>query len=470
MILKCILIAGTSVVFCAGASSAQVGVKISIKFILDANGNRPATGNLNTDARIVSEVDQGTQILREVITEFGLNRVELVDVAGISQWYSVAATTANRDAIRNAAIANPASYLWRTDSLNIYINGGTGSAVSDFPPNNNIILMNQLCTNTPSCILHETSHSLNLLHTHEANDGCADTLPDNSSWTKDQLSQANFGQPFANLNATQQDQVNLTYNNIMSYHTDEAQRRISPCQMDRMSTQGYSDRNRLYVRIPVYVNGAFAGAHNGSFANPYQTLQAALNAGGLADRAIVLQQGNYTTTQPEINVPNLQLLTRSGTSAVSRTFASAVTYAAEQRGVSRAAGSDLASTQGAKSYNLPVNFDNSQNASLRALMKAVQTDDTSARKITREAEDAARNARTEQEKAAILAAAEARKKQLEASAVSRLLESEQVASGDERLAVRFELAQRYRDSRNWDLALKYYRLVADTTDQQGLKA
>src|SRR5215510_9898489 len=128
MIVKCALIAATSILCFAAASSAQVGVKISIKFILDVNGNRPATGNLNTDSEINEEVKQGTDILREVITEFGFARVEFADVAGISSWYSVDATLANTNALRTAAMASPAAYLWRTDSLNIYINGGTGSA------------------------------------------------------------------------------------------------------------------------------------------------------------------------------------------------------------------------------------------------------------------------------------------------------------------------------------------------------
>jgi len=139
----------------AGAAHAYVPVRISIKFILDANGNRPATGNLNTDAEINAEFDAGIDILRNVLSEFRIYRTELVDLTGISQYYSVTANSTNRDNLRTDAINNPATYLWRNNAINVYINGGTGSAISKFPPDNDIILMNQWCGNTPSCILHE---------------------------------------------------------------------------------------------------------------------------------------------------------------------------------------------------------------------------------------------------------------------------------------------------------------------------
>ena len=264
---------------------AAVPVRISIKFIVDVNGNRPATGNLNTDPEIQNEVTEGTRILQGAITEFNLDQVELVDLPNVSQWYTSDANNTNRDNLRTAATNNPALYLWRTNAINIYINGGPGAAVSAFPPNNNIILVNQGCGNTPSCILHELGHSLNLMHTHETcctnGDECADTLPDNQNWTKDQIAQNNFGTTFANLTPAQQDQVNMTYNNVMSYHVDEPQRRLSPCQMNRISTQGYTDRNWLLTKIPVYVNNGYGGSsQTGSFSTPYKTFQGAWTPGG----------------------------------------------------------------------------------------------------------------------------------------------------------------------------------------------
>jgi hypothetical protein len=127
----------------SAVSQAAIPIKVSIKFILDANGNRPATGHLNTDEEITAELDWGTRILKMDLMEYQIDVIERVDLTGLSQYYSYGSNDADRDALRAAAIASPATFHWRTDALNIYINGGTGSAISRFPPGNDIILMNQ---------------------------------------------------------------------------------------------------------------------------------------------------------------------------------------------------------------------------------------------------------------------------------------------------------------------------------------
>jgi len=103
------------------------------------------------------------------------------------------------------------------------------------------------------------------------------------------------------------------------------------------------------------------------------------------------------------------------------------------------------------------------------MVKAAQNDDTSARRVMREASESARSAVRTEDRDAIIAAADARKKQYEDSAVNHLLAAEQHATGNERLAIQLELAQRYKDAGNFGLAVKYYKLVADTTDQKHLK-
>ncbi|UCD18401.1 MAG: hypothetical protein JSV44_05700, partial [Candidatus Zixiibacteriota bacterium] len=115
-----------AIVLIAQAASAYVQVRISIKFIVDANGNRPATGRLNTDAEIIGEFDWGNTILAadNNMSEFRLQRVEFVNLSGVSQWYSASSNETNRDNLRAAAIADPTTYRWRNDAINIYINGG----------------------------------------------------------------------------------------------------------------------------------------------------------------------------------------------------------------------------------------------------------------------------------------------------------------------------------------------------------
>lgn len=424
------------------AAHAYVPVRISIKFILDANGNRPATGNLNTDAEINAEFDAGIDILRNVLSEFRIYRTELVDLYGVSQYYSVTADPTNRDNLRSDAISNPATYLWRTNAINVYINGGTGSAISKFPPDNDIILMNQWCGNTPSCILHEIGHSLNLLHTHEGGgaDGCADTISDNASWSKDDLAFNNFGCLYANCTAAQQAQVDLVFNNVMSYHISEPQLRLSPCQMDRISTQGDSDRNWLLGRIPVYVDSGYTGLFQfGRFTAPYRTLQAAVDA-GLAGKVLVLQNGYYTVSTAISD--NTTIVTRSAPSTIDR---------------------------GVLLYSLPVDLEKSATPEVRRAVKAVQAEDNAARRVIKAAEQAAEAAATATERASILADAEARRKQHEVNAIRQLLNALSFAGGEEKIAIQLELAQRYRDSGNYAEAVKFFNIVADSTKQEHLR-
>jgi hypothetical protein len=428
-------------------SMAEVPIRVSIKCILDANNNRPATGHLNTDAEINTELDWGNSILGSNMTEFQIDVIEFIDLPGVSQYFTSDSTVADRDALRSAAMAAPATFHWRTDAINIYINGGTGSAISRFPPGNDIILMNQWCGNTPSCILHEMGHTMNLMHTHETcctnQDECSDTIQDNDSWTKDQVAQNNFGTTYNNLNASQKGQVDLVYNNFMSYHTDEPQLLISPCQMDRVSAQGYVDRNTHLTKVPVYVNKWFSGLISfGSFTNPYKSLQDALNAGGLTDKVLVFQEGAYTTTQEYID-GNMEMVTRTGTSAIDK--------------------------NGVQLWRLPVDLAKSKTPAVAKAVKSAQDKDTSARRIRREARVQADKAATETEKAGIRADADAKAALNEADAMKLLVEAVRFATGDERLAIQFELAERYSQSGNCDMSGKYFGLVAKETDQLPLR-
>jgi len=105
--------------FASGTSQAYVDVRVSVKFILDINGNRPAFGNLNTDAEIDTELDWANAILSGVKSEFRISEIQFIELSGVSQWYNSGATGTNRDNLRIAAQADPATYHWRTDAINI---------------------------------------------------------------------------------------------------------------------------------------------------------------------------------------------------------------------------------------------------------------------------------------------------------------------------------------------------------------
>ncbi|GMR07226.1 MAG: hypothetical protein BMS9Abin26_0228 [Gammaproteobacteria bacterium] len=424
-----------------GIAAADIPYRVSVKFILDSNGNRPASGDINTNAEVNDQIDLGNEVLRNMFSELGMGLVEIVNIAGVSQHFNDAINGTNRDQIRSDALGNTALYAWRTNAINMYIVGSSGSAISKFPPNNDIIMVGQNIRTTT--VIHESGHSLNLMHTHEGGgaDGCADTIPDNKDWTIDQLSTNQYGVPYASLTAAQQNVVDMVFNNIMSYHGPRD--RLSPCQMDRMSNQGYSDRSWMYSKIPVYVSttNLCPLLCNGSWVFPYNNVQTALSGGGLTGKGLVLKQGNYSITQNAINF-DLEIISRSGTSKIDKDE---------------------------PLYTLPV-INESQAPGVSTAAKAAQQEDTAARKVVSAGEKNAKSAMNKVDRTAILNAAEVKRKQHSDNAMNYLLEAESYASGDEKLAAQLELAQRYRYAGNCGLAIKYYNLVAKGTDQKHLKA
>jgi len=390
----------------------QVPVRLSFKFILNASGNRPATGNINTDAEINAQIDRGNAIFSRFISEFRLQNVEIVDVAGISQWYNADASNADRDNLRAAAQAAPATYHWRTDAVNVYISASGATGISDFTPNNNIILVGQGSWDTT--VAHEAGHILNLLHTHEtccyANyDGCDDTLPDDSSWSShDQMAMFSYGVVYTSLNAAQKALVDMTWGNLMSYHDPNNRSMLSSCQMDRQSTEAYNDRNWILSRIPVYVDAGYGGTHSGSFTQPYQTVQQAISAGGLNGNVMVLETGTYAHPAGTVGT-RTDAIARKGTCTIH----------------------DAPPT-----YSLPYRVEESTNAAVR--------------------------------KAVVLAQEADRRGDL-AGVISNLQAAELHAVGREQTVIQLELAQRFRDSGRTNEAALYFKNVSLGTDQLELK-
>lgn len=424
---------------------ADVPVRVSIKFIVDADGNRSATGAYNSDADILFEMNTSDEVFAGMDSEVRFQVTEIIDLpASLSSHFDF--RTADRDEIRNLATASPTTWSWRTNAINVYISGVTDPAacgVSAFPPNNNIVLLMQ--DNLPGCLTHEKGHSLDLAHTHASNDGCSDTITDNQDWTsKDQMANANYSSNYSLLTAAQQDAVDRTWHNVMSYHFNPPWDRITLCQKDRISAQVYNDRNWLLTKIPVYVKStSLCGVScNGSWLLPYPNLQSALSAGSLTGKAIVLEKGNYTITQVSGVNADVDIGTRNGVSKVDR-------------------GRPVP-------FELPGDLVNSKNSAVSAAVRAAQSEATMARKVFNEAKKNAAAAK-EVNRAAILEKAKAKKQAHEAKVLGHFLNAEKQSSGNERLVIQLELAKMYRNSKNYSQCVNYYNRVAENTDQPALK-
>jgi hypothetical protein len=391
----------------------EVPIRVSVNFILNASDNRPATGDINTDDEVYDQVQRAIEILAENGTEYKFQLLGINEVFGEEEFYNLPSggnNGANRDAIRDAAIADPTTWHWRTDAINMYINGSDVgySAISDFPPDNNIILFNQYAYDP--LMLHEVGHSVNLYHTHQSGgDACSDTLPDDEDWTRDEISQNSYGLNYSQLNASQQALVDNTWENVMSYHDVDNAHILTPQQSNRMSNQTYDDLWML-SDTPVYIkDGASSTGANGSWDNPYPTIQAAINAGQVNNRTLVMMSSSSHDDPSTVLDTNTDIITRRGTSVI--------------QGKER-------------DYELPHNLENSTNSAVAAEVLLSQ--------------NLAREGDAEGSLAAIQRAAG-------------------LAKGRERHALLIEIGDRLKAREKFDEAEAMYALVAEESDQPGLK-
>src|SRR5436190_5563652 len=104
--------------------------RVSVKFVLDGNDNRPASGPYRTNSQVQAAICTCNKLLARLQADWRLQLVEIVDVPGIAQqWYGsqtnpIPCSNEARDAMQAAALANPALFHWTNDAMNIYVMTG----------------------------------------------------------------------------------------------------------------------------------------------------------------------------------------------------------------------------------------------------------------------------------------------------------------------------------------------------------
>lgn len=434
--------------FAVDTASANIPFRVSVKFIVDANGHFPQTGDFSSIADVNEQEETGNLILMNMLSEMRMEVIEIIDLPkSLSEYHTLEVSEGNIAAIRSLAMASPTTWSWRTNAVNVYVTAGAGSAIAYYPPKNDTVLMGQGIFNTT--LVHELGHSLHLKHTHDS-DSCSDTLPDNKDWnSKDDMANNSFGKNYALLTATQQAQVDMTWTNIMSYHQPRSV--LSPCQKDRVSMTASIDASWLLTKTPFYVHPVnsynicyFSQTCNGTFAFPFASLQQVLlyeqQWGGISGRSIVLEQGTYSMGgYTDINF-NVDIFTRQGASRVDNE---------------------------ALRYTLPTSVSDSGSAAGIAA-KAAQRESTLGRKVLRDGEKEAAAA-SEKSRAEIKAKAKEKHRQHNLNALKHYETAEKHASGRERHAIQMELGQRHRQSGNYAKCYMYFKRVADDSEQIHLK-
>jgi len=320
-LISAVLLLVTTFLINVDQAEAQLRWRVSVKFVLDSNGNRAATGDINTDAEINAKFDAANEYLASTLAcDLSCNGIdqirgtrdprgysflitEIVDVPGVSQWFTAPIGEATADGVEDAALADPETYSWRTDAINVYILGTMASGYCSSPGTDSIIIIGQELAdeNTP---FHECGHFFDLCHTHgcsissdctdgvsACDDDVSDTLLDNSEWdTCEQTAIGNFGVSYTSLAAQQQLQVDETVNNLMGYHDDRCV--LTPDQLDRMTDASNGPRFNVATGRTRFVDHDAGGTQSGSSAEPFSSIGSGLAAAADGD-IVLIRAGTY---------------------------------------------------------------------------------------------------------------------------------------------------------------------------------
>ena len=291
---------------------AEISVRLSVKFILDSNGNRPS-GNLSNATGFGAEIIRGNQILAATGRAYALQVVEYIDIqppvpagSNANYWFTLPAR-ANRATIEAAALANTATWRWNGTTLNMYVNGSSSGQCSFVGGGSSISFGGSVGIGT---VLHEVGHYFNLRHTHALDyadntnpatftaadlrdgDGLTETANDNPNITNNnQLCVALFSKAYTNASVQERAVVDSAYENVMSYHNENA---LLSVQMDIWGQN--ANGARLFScsgRTWFVANDGSDGATGDNAGAPYATLARGLSSVASGDDVILLRAGNY---------------------------------------------------------------------------------------------------------------------------------------------------------------------------------
>ena len=307
----------TAVLLTTFPATADIGIRISVKFILGPMGEMPSGGNGTFDEfdDITNQVTAANAVLRTTGRGYQFQIVEVTTVDGdASEFFD--SPREDKEELEVAAQADPEGFKWRSNAINMYVNNADGSAICSFPTDDDILFFGQSSRETS--VFHESGHFFNLRHTHQGQVACEDctcgsptpgnddqildTLPDHSCWdTADEIAQGNFSKDYNELSTSEQMQVDGVLFNMMSYHSERNW--LTSDQLDRWTDTANGSRSHVVTGRTFFVdqdnncqlplgNSACQDVVLLEFGGPFPSVDAGVSVAD-ADDIVLVRGGTY---------------------------------------------------------------------------------------------------------------------------------------------------------------------------------
>lgn len=288
------------VLFGAAASAQDIIARLSVKYVLDANGNRP-TGYYGDPNNLIATIGDANGAMERYGRGYWFEVVQVFDVAGHSEYYDVA-DEAEYAQLASQSQSDP-DFAWDPFAVNVYVVNSAFAAKGGNP-----VLM--ISTSTIHINwLHELGHHFGLAHTFDPDDFVPDTVPEpnvnqctsplgcplggtdecccttkesnlqlaaqQNGWTQQQVDDIRYNAMsyFGALDCSPQ----LTFDNL----------RLTPGQMDRW-TDGTQALANEVSGLTWFVDAAATSPYTGLSSAPFRTVADALLAADPAGGDVVL--------------------------------------------------------------------------------------------------------------------------------------------------------------------------------------